>query len=274
MKEDMTAEQKLELLAVGADCGEGPRVRDRVACDQAGDASWQRYRETQIFKSGCVTNFHGLMRLKLVGQIAASATQSGNAGAEFSPSKLVRATRSGSCCTCASPSISGSNAAARHPQGYLGLQRPSKPCMIPSWKRASCSTHLRCDRNISEDSDMAAHPDLQMILEETLCACHLQSQRISAGRMKGKNFLSQPRYVFTTSRMDPSILSKAEQQPSHTTPPRCTTRQLRLADRAAAAIMQDNSIPLLLSELSVADSKREADFDRTFLVLLNMRSKS
>ena len=40
---------------------------------------------------------------------------------------------------------------------------------------------------------MAAHPDLQMILEETLHACYLPPQRVSVERMQGNNFLSQSR---------------------------------------------------------------------------------
>ena len=119
---------------------------------------------------------------------------------------------------------------------------------------------------------MASHPDLQMIREETLCACHRPPQHVSVGKMKGNNFLNQTHYVFTTSRdvhrqvdtrMGPSNLSRAEQQANNTTPRRSTTRQLRfavrLAEQAAAAMMKDTSLPLLLSELLVVDSKREAD---------------
>ena len=130
--------------------------------------------------------------------------------------------------------------------------------------------HLCCDRNIFVDPDLASHPDLQMIREETLCACHRPPQHIRMGKMKGNNFLNQTHYVFTTSRdvhqqvdtrAGPSILPSAEQQASNTTPPRSTTRQLRLADKAAAAMMKDTSVPLLLSELMVVESKREADFN-------------
>ena len=62
MKEDMTAEQKLELLAVGADCGEGPRVRDRMACDQAGDAG---QHEEQLAETQGDADFQEWMRYKL-----------------------------------------------------------------------------------------------------------------------------------------------------------------------------------------------------------------
>ena len=131
--------------------------------------------------------------------------------------------------------------------------------------------HLCCDRNIFEDSSLTGDPELQAILEETLCARHGPIKGVSQGRMEGNNFLNRTRYVYTTSRAvhhavdtrkAQPILSKQHRQQhlsGASTSQHVTTRQLRLAETAAAALSSDHSYPLVLSELLVASHKREGD---------------
>ena len=115
--------------------------------------------------------------------------------------------------------------------------------------------HLRCDRNIFEDSSLTSDPELQAILEETLCARHGPIKGVSQGRMEGNNFLNRTRYVYTTSRAvhhavdtrkAQPILSKQHRQQHLSgamTSQHVTTRQLRLAETAAAALSSDHSYP-------------------------------
>ncbi|CAE7260010.1 GIP [Symbiodinium sp. CCMP2592] len=126
--------------------------------------------------------------------------------------------------------------------------------------------HLCTGQNIFAESS----PELQDVMHGTMCAVHCPSEAMGLGKMRGNNFLNKKSFIYTTSRVvheaidtrkEPTHLSNPSQATSNTSAPRSPTWQLRLAEQAAAAMISDRSVPLYLSELLVADLKREGDLN-------------
>ncbi|CAE7672910.1 GIP [Symbiodinium sp. CCMP2592] len=126
--------------------------------------------------------------------------------------------------------------------------------------------HLCTGQNIFAESS----PELQDVMHGTMCAVHCPSEAMGLGKMRGNNFLNKKSFIYTTSRVvheaidtrkEPTHLSNPSQATSNTSAPRSPTWQLRLAEQAAAAMVSDCSVPLYLSELLVADLKREGDLN-------------
>ncbi|CAE7416296.1 TY5A [Symbiodinium microadriaticum] len=108
------------------------------------------------------------------------------------------------------------------------------------------------------------------VMHGTLCAVHCPSEVMGLGKMSGNTFLNKKSFIYTTSRAVHEAtdtrrakrhLSNPGQLTSNTPAPRSQTWQLRLAEQAAAAMISDCSVPVYLSELLVADLKRDGDLN-------------
>ena len=126
--------------------------------------------------------------------------------------------------------------------------------------------HLCSGQNIFAEST----PELQDVMHGTMCAVHCPSEVMGLGKMSGNNFLNKKSFIYTTSRVvhdaidtrkTSKHLSNPSQAAANTPAPRSQTWQLRLAEQAAAAMTSDCSVPLCLSELLVANLKREGDLN-------------
>ncbi|CAE7506339.1 GIP, partial [Symbiodinium microadriaticum] len=162
----------------------------------------------------------------------------------------------------------------RHLWINCGRQDPSKIC----WPRELLYDlyehqieqgrhfHVCCGQNIFAEST----PELQDVMHGTLCAVHCPSEVMGLGKMSGNNFLNKKSFIYTTSRAVHEAtdtrrakrhFSNPGQLTSNTPAPRSQTWQLRLAEQAAAAMISDCSVPVYLSELLVADLKRDGDLN-------------